>query len=80
MPIMAPLADLVGVTRQTAILAFQFGEFTTPMIPTSGITVGVLALARIPWITWARWMIPLQLIYAVLALLLLIPPCLTQWQ
>ena len=80
MPIMAPLADLVGVTRQTAVLAFQFGELTTPMIPTSGITVGVLALARIPWITWARWMIPLQLIYAVMALLLLIPPCLMQWQ
>jgi uncharacterized ion transporter superfamily protein YfcC len=80
MPIMAPLADLVGVTRQTAILAFQFGEFTTPMIPTSGITVGVLALARIPWITWAKWMVPLQLIYAVLALALLVPPCLMVWQ
>jgi uncharacterized ion transporter superfamily protein YfcC len=80
MPIMAPLADLVGVTRQTAILAYQFGEFTTPMIPTSGITVGVLALARIPWITWARWMVPLQLIYAVLALALLVPPCLMAWQ
>lgn len=79
MPIMAPLADLVGVTRQTAILAFQFGEFTTPMIPTSGITVGVLALARIPWLTWAKWMIPLQLIYLVLALLLLVPPCLMNW-
>ena len=80
MPIMAPLADLVGVTRQTAILAFQFGEFTTPMIPTSGITVGVLALARIPWLTWAKWMIPLQLIYFVLALLLLVPPALMNWQ
>ncbi|MEB0031395.1 YfcC family protein [Undibacterium sp. RTI2.1] len=80
MPIIAPLADLVGVTRQTAILAFQFGEFTTPMIPTSGITVGVLALARIPWATWAKWMIPLQLMYLVLALLLLIPPCLMYWQ
>ena len=79
MPIMAPLADLVGVTRQTAILAFQLGELTTPMIPTSGITVGVLALARIPWITWARWMVPLQLIYLVMALLLLIPPCLMHW-
>jgi len=80
MPIMAPLADLVGVTRQTAILAYQFGEFTTPMIPTSGITVGVLALARIPWLTWAKWMIPLQLIYLVLALLLLVPPSLMNWQ
>jgi uncharacterized ion transporter superfamily protein YfcC len=80
MPIMAPLADLVGVTRQTAILAFQFGEFTTPMIPTSGITVGVLALARIPWLTWAKWMIPLQLIYLVLALALLVPPALMNWQ
>ncbi|OFA03706.1 YfcC family protein [Duganella sp. HH101] len=80
MPVMAPLADLVGISRQTAVLAYQFGEFTTPMIPTSGITVGVLALARIPWITWARWMIPLQLAYAVLALLLLIPPCLNGWQ
>jgi len=79
MPIMAPLADLVGVTRQTAILAFQLGELSTPMIPTSGITVGVLALARVPWLTWARWMIPLQLIYLVLALLLLVPPCLMGW-
>jgi uncharacterized ion transporter superfamily protein YfcC len=79
MPIMAPLADLVGVSRQTAILAFQFGEFTTPMIPTSGITVGVLALARIPWLTWAKWMVPLQLAYLVLALLLLVPPVLMGW-
>jgi uncharacterized ion transporter superfamily protein YfcC len=80
MPIMAPLADLVGVTRQTAVLAFQLGELSTPMIPTSGITVGVLALARIPWLTWAKWMIPLQLIYLALSLLLLVPPCLMQWQ
>jgi uncharacterized ion transporter superfamily protein YfcC len=80
MPIMAPLADLVGVTRQTAILAFQLGELSTPMIPTSGITVGVLALARIPWLTWARWMIPLQLIYLVLALLALAPPALFGWE
>jgi uncharacterized ion transporter superfamily protein YfcC len=79
MPIMAPLADLVGVSRQTAILAFQLGELSTPMIPTSGITVGVLALARIPWLTWAKWMIPLQLIYLVMSLLLLIPPCLMGW-
>lgn len=79
MPIMAPLADLVGVSRQTAILAFQLGELSTPMIPTSGITVGVLALARVPWIVWAKWMLPLQLMYLVLALLLLVPPTLMGW-
>jgi len=80
MPIMAPLADLVGVTRQSAILAYQFSEFSTPMLPTSGITIGVLALARIDWATWAKWMIPLQLIYVALSLALLVPPCLTHWQ
>jgi uncharacterized ion transporter superfamily protein YfcC len=80
MPIMAPLSDLVGVSRQTAVLAFQFGELTTPMIPTSGITVGVLALARIPWLTWAKWMVPLQVIYLVMALALLAPPVLMNWQ
>ena len=79
MPIMAPLADLVGISRQTAVLAFQFGEFTTSMIPTSGITVGVLALAKIPWTTWAKWMIPLQLIYFVLALVMLAIACQMGW-
>ena len=80
MPVMAPLADLVGVSRQTAVLAFQFGELTTPVIPTSGITVGVLALAGIPWTKWARWMIPLQLAYLVLALGLLALASSMSWQ
>jgi len=80
MPIMAPLADLVGVSRQTAILAFQLGELTTPMIPTSGITVGVLALAGIPFGKWVRWILPLQAIYLVMALALLAVPSMINWQ
>ena len=80
MPIMAPLADLVGVTRQTAVLAFQFGELTTPVIPTSGITVGVLALSGVPFGRWLRWMLPLQLVYLVMALALLAVPALLRWQ
>ena len=60
MPLMAPLADLVGVTRQTAVLAFQMGDgFTNMIIPTSAVLMGVLSLARIPWPTWARWVLPL---------------------
>ena len=80
MPVMAPLSDLVQVSRQSAILAFQFGELTTPIIPTSGITVGVLSLARIPFGRWVRWMLPLQLIFVVLALTMLaIPSLAPQW-
>lgn len=80
MPIMAPLGDLVGVTRQTAVLAFQFGDgFSNMIIPTSAITMGVLTLAEIPWEKWARWMLPLQIIFVILALLLLIPPYFMNW-
>lgn len=79
MPIMAPLADLVGLSRQTAVLAFQFGELSTPIIPTSGITVGVLALAGVRFGTWVRWMLPLQAMYLLMALLLLIPPATSGW-
>ena len=80
MPIMAPLADLAGVTRQTAILAFQFGEYTNIIIPTSAVTMGALSMARVPWERWAKWVLPLQIILMLLGLLLLIPPNLMGWQ
>ncbi|MCU0365108.1 MAG: YfcC family protein [Ignavibacteriaceae bacterium] len=70
MPIMAPLADLAGVTRQTAILAFQFGEYTNIIIPTSAVTMGALSMARVPWERWAKWVLPLQIILMLLGLLL----------
>lgn len=75
MPVMAPLADVVGISRQTAVLAFQFGEgWINPILPTSGVTMGVLGLAGISWDRWFRWMLPVQVYFFVLALLLLIPP------
>ncbi|QOJ27688.1 MAG: putative basic amino acid antiporter YfcC [Ignavibacteriales bacterium] len=79
MPIMAPLADLAGVSRQTAILAFQFGEYTNIIIPTSAVTMGALAMAKVPWQKWAKWVLPLQIILMILGLLLLIPPNLMGW-
>ncbi|GJQ61553.1 MAG: C4-dicarboxylate ABC transporter [Melioribacteraceae bacterium] len=80
MPIMAPLSDLVGVSRQTAVLAYQFGDgFSNLIIPTSAITMGVLSLAGIPWEKWARWMFPLQIIFMLLGFLLLIPPFILGW-
>nr|WP_113758578.1 AbgT family transporter [Brevibacillus laterosporus] len=60
MPIMTPLADLVGVTRQTAVLAFQLGDgFTNIVTPTSGYFMAGLALAKIPWVRWFKWIMPL---------------------
>ncbi len=80
MPIMAPLGDLVGVSRQTAVLAFQFGDgFTNMIIPTSAITMGVLTLAELPWEKWAKWILPLEIIFFILSLLLLIPPFFFNW-
>lgn len=57
MPILAPLADLVGVNRQVAVLAFQFGDgFTNWFWPTSALTMAGLAMAGgIPWEIWARF-------------------------
>lgn len=79
MPIMAPLSDLVGITRQTTVLAFQLCEVINPILPTSAVTMGVLGVARIPWEVWARWFLPLMIILLVFSLLALIPPVLTNW-
>jgi len=56
MPVMAPLSDLLGISRQTAVLAYQFGDgIFNLIIPTSGVTMGVLSLAGIPFKIWFRW-------------------------
>lgn len=57
MPIMAPLADLLDVSRQTSVLAFQLGDALTNLIvPTSGCLMGSLAIARIDWSKWIKFM------------------------
>lgn len=67
MPIMAPLSDLVGVTRQTAVLAFQFGDgISNIFTPTSGYFMAALALAKISWIKWVKWILPLIIIHYTL--------------
>ena len=59
MPIMAPLADLVGVSRQVAVLAYQFGDgFTNILVPTNAVLVGILAMAAIPYDRWLKFILP----------------------
>lgn len=62
MPIMIPLSDLIGMTRQTAILAFQVGDgLTNLIVPTSGGTLAMLAMARVPYDVWVRFFLPMLL-------------------
>lgn len=73
MPIMAPLADLMGVTRQTAVLAFQLGDGISNMIfPTSGVLLAGLAVAGISFTKWVKWVFPYLLIQVAVAIIFLI--------
>lgn len=60
MPIMAPLADLLGVTRQTAVLAYQLGDGAGNILyPTSGYFMATLGVAGVPWERWVRFFLPI---------------------
>lgn len=73
MPLMAPLSDMVGVTRQTAVLAYQLADgIGNLFFPTSGYFMAAIAVARIPWTKWVRWIWPLLLIQAAIALAFII--------
>lgn len=74
MPIMAPFSDIIGVSRQATVLAFQFGDgFTNMITPTSGVLIAVLGIARIPYNKWFKWMLPFVLLLILVGFLLLVP-------
>lgn len=80
MPIMAPLADIVGVTRQTAVLALQFGDgFSNILYPVSGYFMATLALGRVPWEKWVKFILPLFFIWTGLAAIVLMIAQTIQW-
>jgi uncharacterized ion transporter superfamily protein YfcC len=73
MPIMSPLATLTGVPQQTAVLAYQFGDgFTNMVVPTSALVMGALALGKIPYGAWVRFVTPLLLKLFALAIVFLV--------
>ena len=73
-PIMAPFADMIGVSRQATVLAFQFGDgFTNMITPCSGVLMAVLSVARIPYEKWFRWIWKFILLMIVIGFLLLMP-------
>jgi uncharacterized ion transporter superfamily protein YfcC len=74
MPVMSQFSDMIGLSRQAAVMAYQLGDgFTNMITPVSGVLLGVLSVAKIPYEKWFRWVLPLMIILIVLGFLLLIP-------
>ncbi|WP_297132494.1 YfcC family protein [Terrisporobacter sp.] len=69
MPILAPLGDLVGISRQLTVLIYQLGDgFSNAMFPTSGVLIACLGVAGVPYTKWLKWIIPLQIILFILGI------------
>ena len=74
MPIMAPFSDMIGVSRQATVLAFQFGDgFTNMITPCSGVLLAVLSVAKISYEKWFRFIWKFILFLIVVGFLLLLP-------
>lgn len=74
MPVMAPFGDLIGLSRQAVVMAFQFGDgFTNMITPTSGVLIGALGVAKIPYQKWFKWAWKFILMMIVIGGILLVP-------
>lgn len=75
MPLMVPIADLTGITRQVAVQAFQFGDgLSNCIVPTAGTLMGSLGIAGIAYGKYAKWFVPflfVQCVFACIALTIL---------
>ena len=73
-PIFAELSDMIGVSRQATVLAFQFGDgFTNMITPCSGVLMAVLSVAKISYVNWVKWAWKVILFLVVLGFFLLLP-------
>lgn len=73
MPLMAPVGDLIGVNRQIAVLAYQFGDgFSNMIIPTNAVLMGIIGMAGVPYHIWFKFCFPLILKLMAAASLVLV--------
>ena len=73
MPLMTPLSDLLGFSRQTAVLAFVFGDgFSNLVIPTNGVLMAMLGIGGISFGKWIRFILPVFWILIILAIITVI--------
>ena len=68
MPLMTPMSDLLGISRQTAVLAFILGDgLSNIVIPTNGVLMAMLGLARVPFEKWFKLVLPLFIVTIIIA-------------
>lgn len=73
MPILSPLADIVGITRQTAVLAFDFGDgFSNMLFPSNALLLIALSFTVVSYPKWLRWTIPIQIFILIVTSLFLV--------
>ena len=73
MPIMLPVADIIGITKQTTVLAFNFGDgLSNYILPTSSALMGFIAMVGISYSNWMKFMWKLFLIWIVVGAILVI--------
>jgi uncharacterized ion transporter superfamily protein YfcC len=67
LPVLLPLADLLGMSRQMAVIAYQYsGLVSNLMTPTTGALLAMLVIAKVPFGKWLRFMaIPFVLLFAL---------------
>lgn len=69
MPIMVPIVDLLDITRQTGVLILKLGDgFTNIITPTSGVLMAVLAVGKVPWIRWVKFVFPILMIWILIGM------------
>jgi len=74
MPVLRDISEMIGMSKQATVTAFHIGDgFTNLITPTSGVLIGVLEIARVPFNKWFKWAWPLILILTIVGFLLLIP-------
>lgn len=73
MPIMTSLSDVIGVTRQTAVLAYQFGDgFSNSIVPTNSVLMSYLAISKIPYEKWFKFILPITAIWVVMGVVFMV--------
>lgn len=69
MPIMVPILDILDLTRQTGVLILKLGDgFTNIITPTSGVLMAVLAVGKVPWTRWVKFVFPIMMIWIVIGM------------